>query len=138
MSRVCVQKYIIGAMYSTGGGDGTRTNFPLHIWAVGTQWAYWAVGSVTTLGNVGPLATRWWAATRDTAVSGAGSRSQLNGVKICPAEDRGGTVRGVQCTGVILSYCHTVILSYCHTVTECGVWCAGKAATAIVECCGGG
>ena len=50
MSRVCVQKYNIGAMYSIGGGDGTRTNFPLHIWAVGTLWAHWAV--VTTLGNV--------------------------------------------------------------------------------------
>ena len=97
-------------MYSIGGGDGTRTNFPLHIWAVGS--AHRAL--VTTLGNV--AATGRWAATRDTAVRGAGSRLQLNGVKICPAEDRGGTVRGVQCTSAILSYCHTVMLSYCHTV----------------------
>ena len=115
MSRVCVQKYIIGAMYSIGGGDGTRTNFPLHIWAVGSGHTLGSGHDTRQCGSGG----QWWAATRDTAVSGAGSRSQLNGVKICPAEDRGGTVRGVQCTGVILSYCHAVIPSYCHTVTEC-------------------
>ena len=75
-------------------------------WAVGTHWAV-----VTTLGNVAG-AGQWWAATRDTAVSGAGSRSQLNGVKICPAEDRGGTVRRCTMHGChILSYRHTVILS---------------------------
>ena len=74
-------------------------------WSVHTgQWAL-----VTTLGNV--AATGRWAATRDTAVRGAGSRLQLNGVKICPAEDRGGTVRGVQCTSVILSCCPQYLIA---------------------------